>query len=99
MSGVVPSKDSAEEHHEARRFLALLAAQGRVGRLIDLDVREEDRLLLESANLYRELVGLPTLKHLIYKHPSPHGGNRRNTQAATARGPGHRSGLPELLSR
>jgi hypothetical protein len=65
----------AEEHHEARRFLALLAAQRRVGRLIDLDIREENRLLLESANLYRELVGLPTLKHLIYKHP-PRGGGQ-----------------------
>lgn len=59
----------AEEHHEAQRFLYLLAAQRRVGRLIDIAVSEENRLLLESANLYRELVGLPTLKHLIYKHP------------------------------
>lgn len=92
----------AEEHHEARRFLALLAAQRRVGRLIDLDIREENRLLLESANLYRELVGLPTLKHLIYKHPPRGGGATTETPKRRRRaesGSGRRSGLPELLSR
>jgi hypothetical protein len=65
----------AEKLHEGRRFLALLTAQNRLDRLIALDFKEEDRLMLESANLYREEVGLPTLEHLIYKHRPPHEGH------------------------
>ncbi len=62
----------AKEFHEGRRSLALLTARNRLRQFIVLDRKKEDRLILESVNLYRETVGLPTLKRIIDKrHPPP----------------------------
>jgi hypothetical protein len=61
----------AANHHEGQAYLALMVAQSRLENLIVLDFKQEARVILEGANLYREMVGLPTLKRLPYKHSPP----------------------------
>lgn len=80
----------AAKHHEARSFFVVLAAQRRLEKLILLDFKQETRLILERANLYREMVGLPALKRLTPKIPLKDAAReerRKGNGAGAASGP------------